>query len=160
MQVGMTRQGCLETGISRINRRMNVAVHALIARQADLLFRGDTAAMLTAFDLPLAAQHGDEMLVMATPDQFSDVMAGHRSAVIAVGVTGFRARLTAIELPRRGRFRVWVDLDHLRGDAVDQGADQFVLYCRQVRAEIRVELIDCLRLSTAMVAAQPRRRLA
>jgi hypothetical protein len=160
MLFGMARQRCLETGFQRIYRRMNAAVHAMIARQADLLFRGDTAAMLTAFDLPLAVQHGDDMLVMATAEQFCGVMAGHRAALVATNVTGLQARMTAIELPRRGRFRVWVDLDHLRDAGIDPGADQFVLYCRQDLPDIRIELIDCIRLSTATVASQPRRRLA
>lgn len=111
--------------------------------------------MLPHFDLPLAVQADGVMTVLSTEAQFIEAMAGHLAALIASGVTSLVVRMTAMELPRKGRFRIWADFDHVRAGGTDPGADQVILYCRRDAAGFRVELLHCTRLALT-VSAVPR----
>ena len=139
---------------------MTPIVRAWLETQVDLLFQGRFADMLPRFDLPLAVQVGADMTVLSTQVQFIDVMADYRAGLIASGVIGLGVRITAVDLPRRGRFRIWADFDHHRAAGIDQSADQMILYCRQDRDDIQVELLHCTRLARLTGAIPSRVRLA
>jgi hypothetical protein len=55
--------------------------------------------------------------------------------------------ITAVDLPRGGRFRVWVDwhsAPHPGGPAHLASA---IYYCRQVPSGMRIEMVDCTSLA-------------
>lgn len=122
-----------------------------------LFMEGRYSDMVGAFDLPLALQVGHEMMVVGSAQEFSDTMARYCGELQALGVTGLTLRQTAIELPQRARFRIWVEMDHLFGQDVLSGADQMILYCRQSEQGLRIELLQCVRLAflEAMALSQP-----
>ena len=139
---------------------MTQTVRVLLEEQVKLLFLGRFSAILPRFDLPLAVQVGADMRVLSSPAQFIDALSDHRCGLIASGVTALTVRMTAVELPRRGRFRVWADFDHHRANGVDKSADQIICYCRQDGAGIRVELLHCTRLALLVETPPRRARLA
>jgi len=61
------------------------------------------------------------------------------------------ARLVAVELPRNGRFRLWLALWAAGGAAT--GTD-LVCYCREDRGGLRLEMVDVLR-ADAGARAEP-----
>ena len=139
---------------------MTQTVRALLELQVGLLFQGRFADMLPRFDLPLAVQVGADMTVLSSQMQFIDAMANYRDDLIASAVTALVVRMTAVELPRQGRFRIWADFDHHRAIGVDKSADQVILYCRQEQGDIQVELLHCTRLAQLAEAIPNRARLA
>ncbi len=112
-----------------------------------LLMEGRYSDMVGAFDLPLALQVGHEMMVVGSAQEFSDTMARYCDELQALGVTGLSVRQTAIELPQRARFRIWIEMDHRYGQDILSGGDQMILYCRQSEQGLRIELLQCVRLA-------------
>lgn len=132
----------------------------MLEKLAGLLFQRRFDGMLQHVDLPLAIQVDGEMTAIPTPFAFAEMMTLYCDGLDEIGVTGIGVRQTAIELPRRGRFRLWAEMDHERPEGVTQGADQLILYCRQEGAGFRIELIHCVRLAILAATAAPRARMA
>jgi hypothetical protein len=139
---------------------MTDSVRFQFERQISLLFQRRFTEMLDQFDLPFAMQIGGEMSVHATQAEFVDALTIYRDWLDDAGVTALSVRLSAIELPRQKRFRIWADLDHRLPSGVQTAADQLIVYCRQEESEYRVELIHCVRLSMLASARAPRALLA
>lgn len=119
-------------------------------------WQADFAGLLTVFALPLGVQLGERMDVFRDPQDLALAFHSYRLRLAAHGVTGLSGRVTAVELPRGGRFRVWFAVDHIRATGRDREADRMILYCRQHPEGLRVELMHLTQLG---VAPETRARL-
>ncbi|MCX7301140.1 MAG: hypothetical protein NTX73_12350 [Rhodobacterales bacterium] len=139
---------------------MSDGIRDLLENLVGLLFQRRFHGMLKHIDLPLAIQVDGDMTAIPTPASFAEVMTIYCEGLTEIGVTEIAVRQTAIELPRKGRFRLWAEMDHLRPEGVTQGADQIILYCRQEGAGFRIELIHCVRLAFLAATAAQKARMA
>jgi hypothetical protein len=101
--------------------------------------------------LPVCLHIGSESIVLGSLADLAHLRAIKRRHLLVQGVTGLRGRTVATELPRRGRFRQWLAIDHL-GPAGAPDAERAVLYCAGAPAAPAIEMIDwqsrCPQLST------------
>ena len=65
-----------------------------------------------------------------------------RAAYLERGVIALQPRVTAVDLPRAGRFRVWVDWHELAIPADESRLSSAIYYCRSTPAGLRTEMIN------------------
>ena len=97
------------------------------------------------FPLPLHLAHS--RVIVRNPDEAVAMLRLQRAAFLERGVVGLTPCVTAMDLPRGGRFRIWVDWHELT--VSDQGPLQskVIYYCRQTPTGFRIEMVDYTRLS-------------
>jgi hypothetical protein len=110
---------------------------------------------------PFPVQSGNRMMVCPTRGELMQVLTACLAGADARGPGDASAQIAAIELPRKGRFRVWVDWHcHVGGDQT-LTVERMVCYCRIMADHVRIEMIACNSMMPARTAAiLPRRKTA
>lgn len=115
------------------------AQHMLDA-QANLMQTADYAAGAAFYDCPLAIHLASDILVyrsrLSVTHGLQTLFTQYREA----GVQRIVPNITAIELERDGRFRLWVSWDHIYRDHLLSAASQVTYYCRLGPDHLKVEM--------------------
>lgn len=107
---------------------------------------GQLDEILAEHQFPLPVDFGDSRLVVHTPDE-ARLLLGHlRAAYAGCGVNALVPTITAIDLPRGGRFRIWADWHGTSETGQPAHLSSVVYYCRQVPSGMRIEMVDCTSL--------------
>jgi hypothetical protein len=101
------------------------------------------ATLLPLITLPFGLQRVDDFAVLHILPDVMQVAACYRANLLEMGVSGLRGRVAAFELPRAGRYRLWVDIDYL-GTLETERAEQIILYCSQDRGTPRIDMAQWL----------------
>jgi hypothetical protein len=101
--------------------------------------------------LPLAVQVCGTIYVVRTADDLARMVSIKRADWKRRGMGQVTGQVTACELPRKGRYRLWLALvQPCPGAATIQ--EDYVLYCRETAKGPRIEMIDCLPPETGQTA--------
>lgn len=122
-------------------------VSAHLRHRADLLLQGRIDELVTAYHCPLPVELGDKRLIVCTVDEGHAMLTLLRTALLARGVVALRPTVVAMDLPRAGRFRVWVDWQELALPAQETRTSSVVHYCRISPAGPVTEMLCYTRLS-------------
>ncbi len=133
---------------------MFAKARALTARIGNLFNAGAIADLTSVYVFPLPAQVGSDMVLFQTPAEFHDAMSTYRDRNIAQGLFPPIAQVIAVDLPRKGRFRVWVDWHYAR----TQNVTQNIYYCSVIRDRTMVEMVQYLRTAATGNLLQPPNR--
>jgi hypothetical protein len=130
----------------------------LVELHQSLLQNGAVAEMPQTFDFPFAIQVDEDLQVFANAPDLAQAVSRHIAKMAVLGVTSTAPRVTAVELPRHGRFRIWVDWDVMRGAGLEPGAKRSILYCRKAAfgPAHRIEMMHCTSLSQPAAVTQLR----
>ena len=105
---------------------------------------------------PMPIYIGTKRHTFSTPQAIEETYRDIRKGLVAAGVEKLTTRVTAIEVPRRGRFRVWVDWHaHRKGEGPTCVALS-VEYMRATLNGLRTEMSDvkyCDSLDVALASA-------
>ena len=115
--------------------RQSVIKEILNARTPDALSR--------YFAFPVAAQDGNQLTIFQTPADLAEGYAALTRAHAQMGHSAYHARIVAIELPFKNRFRVWVDWLFTDQHGNPCTGDRAVYFCRLLRGQPAVEMIQC-----------------
>lgn len=118
-----------------------------LQRRGELLLSGQIDALVSDFDFPLPVFLCAQRLVITAPEQAWVIFDHLRKAYIQRGVVMLRPKVSAIDLPRAGRFRVWVDWQEIAFPAEASRISQAVYYCRQTELGLRTEMLNYTYLS-------------
>ena len=111
--------------------------------RAEWLLAGQFDGIVAEHRFPLPVDFGDNRLVVRTADE-ARMLLGHLSATYAGrGVTSLLPTITAVDLPRGGRFRIWADWHAATHPGSPKHLASVVYFCRQVPAGMRIEMVDC-----------------
>jgi hypothetical protein len=113
------------------------------------------------FPLPLQ-MHGD-MVVMHTSAALAESMRRHHARSAAEGLTPAIPRIVAVDLPRNGRFRIWVDWRFAKDADQDAPCTQTLYFCSTVGNRIQIEMVQYMRLAgknASMRSVFDQRRIA
>lgn len=119
--------------------RVNTCATSLTAGRYDLMARG--------YDYPFPAFLNGQQVVLTTPDAACSLFGLFHAAMQAEGLTRLKSVIVAEEIPRRGRFRIWVDLIGDGPEATGVLLARSILYCRGTPAGDRVEMLELANLS-------------
>jgi hypothetical protein len=105
---------------------------------------------------PMPVYIGDRMRALASPRELEAAFRGVRHGLLAAGATALSAQVTAVEVPRKGRFRVWVDwVARLAGEKSLLVASTVEYMCT-TDAGLRTEMSECTCPPVLQIAAAAR----
>ncbi|OYW60066.1 MAG: hypothetical protein B7Z10_08045 [Rhodobacterales bacterium 32-66-7] len=81
----------------------------LLRNRGEMLISGEVEPLMAEFVFPLPIYLPGRRIVLTSTKQARPYCEVVRTALCDRGVVALRPRVTAMELPRGGRFRVWVD---------------------------------------------------
>lgn len=122
-------------------------VEAQLRSRAELLLAGQLATVVRDYRLPLPLQLGEERLIVRTQGEALAILATLRQAFLARRVVALQPKVTAIDLPRSGRFRVWVDWQELAIPVDGTRLSSAVYYCRTAPGGVQTEMVEYTRQS-------------
>ena len=122
-------------------------VTAHLRRRADLLFGGHYDQIAAQYSYPLPMYLGTTRVIVRNPDEACSILCLLRAAYLERGVIALQPLVTAVDLPRDGRFRAWVDWHELARSAQESRASSVVYYCKSIPTGLRTEMINCARPS-------------
>ncbi len=115
--------------------------------KGELMLSGQFDLLTASYHYPLPIFLHSSRLVLHAPDQASTVFRHLREALVERGVVTLRPKVSAIDLPRAGRFRVWVDWQEIAFPVEATRVSQAVYYCRDTGIGLQTEMISYTRLS-------------
>lgn len=80
-----------------------------LRQRGEALLSGDTGRMVGDFLYPLPVFMQSSRIVITSPGHARVIFDHLRKALVGRGVVTLRPTIAAVDLPRAGRFRVWVD---------------------------------------------------
>ena len=119
--------------------RVNTCATSLTAGRYDLMAQG--------YDYPFPAFLNGQQLVLTTPAAACSLFGLFHAAMRAEGLTRLNSVIVAEEIPRHGRFRLWVDLIGDGPEATGVFLARSILYCRCAPGGDRVEMLELSNLS-------------
>jgi hypothetical protein len=120
---------------------------AHLDQRGALLVSGQIDVLLAAYTFPLPVFLEERLLLVRSHDQARAILDRVRGSLTDRGVTRVKPKVTAVELPRAGRYRVWVDWHE---GAVPPDASllmQAIYYCRDTADGCQIEMVNCTRLA-------------
>lgn len=120
---------------------------AFMRSRGDLLLSGNLQALSASYLFPLPIFLAANRLVVRSPDEVCMVFSLLRTALVERGVVALEPKVTAMDLPRAGRFRVWVDWHELTVPVEDARYSSAVYYCKSGPSGPQIEMVNYTRLS-------------
>lgn len=122
-------------------------VSAHLRHRADLLLQGRFDELVTAYHCPLPIELGDRRLIVRSVEEGRAMLSLLRAALLTRGVIALQPTVVAMDLPRDGRFRVWVDWKESAVPADQTRTSSAAHYCRITPAGPVTEMLCYSRLS-------------
>ncbi len=117
-------------------------VSELMQWRVDLLMAERCEDLAREHLFPLVMYQDEQLLVLTSPEEFVDACAKFCSAQRSRKVARIQSRVLAVDLPRHGRFRVWVGYDELdiSGDTLHHW--EAIHYCREMQSGLKSEMLE------------------
>jgi hypothetical protein len=96
---------------------------------------------------PLPVHLDNSRVIVRNPDEATAMLRLQRTAFVECGVIALTPSVTAMDLPRKGRFRIWVDWHELTVSGHGPLQSKVIYYCRQTPTGFKIEMVDYTRLS-------------
>ena len=135
--------------------RRPLGVTAFFGQLGEQFAQGRLEEMAGHWTFPCPIEVGGQLVVMRGPEVFVTYLAQRRAAAMARGLTAMTPRISAIEMPRNGRFRVWLRWVFRFGDHVEE-EDHGMVYFMAAAPDGRltIEMMDAVQLPTEGLALQ------
>lgn len=116
--------------------------------QADQLLAGDQERFVEMYSLPLPIHSPGGLTVVVDPEGGTDFLNQMRAEWAKRGVVALRPDVSAIELPKANRFRVWIDWKEIDATGVEAPGSTIIYYCRKGPTGLRTEMMQYTRIAT------------
>jgi hypothetical protein len=129
-------------------------VIAQMRRRADGFLAGRLDDLVKDYVFPLPVDLLSTRVIARTREEGRAMLELQRNAMVERGVIALQPDVTAVDLPRAGRFRVWVDWHEITPSPEGARLSSAVYYCRFVGADLKIEMVDYIRLSSPELQPQ------
>jgi hypothetical protein len=129
-------------------------VASQLHNRAAWLLAGQFDRIAAEYCFPLPVHLGPSRVIVRSPDEATAMLRLQRDTFLKRGVVVLNPCVTAMDLPRGGRFRVWVDWHELARPGQGAQMSSALYYCRQTPAGFRIEMVDYTRLSMSELRPQ------
>lgn len=116
--------------------------------QADRLLAGDLDRFHEMFILPLPIHAPGVLTVVLDPNHGTGVLNHMRAEWAGRGVVALRPAVSAVELPKHNRFRVWIDWTEIDASGAEAPGSTIIYYCRKCPTGLRTEMMQYTHLSS------------
>ncbi len=124
--------------------------NAMIQRITRHFNAGNLVAMAEAYVFPLPVHMNGNMIVLRTPSELVQALALYRDLNLAEALFPSAPRIVAIDVPRNGRFRLWVDISYGSPAAPDQRTTSSIHYCSFIGNRVQIEMVQYLNLAVSV----------
>jgi hypothetical protein len=133
--------------------RRPLGVTAFFGLLGEAFAAGRLEEMARSWSFPCPIEVHGELVVMRGPEVLQAHLADLRAAL--QGLTGMTPRIAAIEMPRSGRFRVWLHWVLHFGDHVEEEDHGTVYFMASLPdGRLTIEMMDVVRLYSDRAKAQ------
>jgi hypothetical protein len=129
-------------------------VASQLHNRAAWLLAGQFDRIVAEYCFPLPVHLGPSRVIVRSPDEATAMLRLQRGTFLERGLVALNPCVTAMDLPRGGRFRVWVDWHELARPGQGVQMSSALYYCRQMPARFRIEMVDYTRLSLSDLRPQ------
>lgn len=126
---------------------MHSNLAGVFCSRGNLLMQGQLETLLDAYIFPFPVFLPEQRMVLSSRDEARAVLWLLLDWSKRSGVVSIRPEITAVELPRSGRFRVWVDWQELAMPLGETRLSSAIYYCRTTACGPRIEMVNYTRLS-------------
>ena len=138
---------------SRDRRPLGVTVFfTLLGEQ---FAQGRLEEMTSHWAFPCPVEVDGKLVVMRGAEVFVSFLADRRRTALSQGLTAMTPRISAIEMPRKGRFRVWLRWTLHYGNHAEE-EDHGVVYFMAAAwdGRLTIEMMDMVQIPFDQAAAQ------
>ena len=129
-------------------------VIAQMNRRADGLLLGKLDELAQDYVLPVLIDLMSTRVIASSRAELRAMLDLQRQSMLDRGVVSLRPEVTAMDLPRSGRFRVWVDWHEVTHSLEGERRSSAVYYCVADGANLKIEMIHYLTLATPELRPQ------
>jgi hypothetical protein len=122
-------------------------ISALMRRRSDLLLSGETTLLAGAFSYPLPVFLRSGRIVVQDKDDAGTLLNLVRNSLADRALARITPTVRAVDIPRGGRFRAWVDWQGRGPQGLDTPLGSMICYLAPGQSGPRIEMISCPRLS-------------
>ena len=122
-------------------------VASQLRNRAAWLLAGDYDRIVAQYQFPLPVHLGSSRVIVRSAAEARSMLQLQRLGFMERGVVALIPTVSAMDLPRDGRFRVWVEWHELTLPEQGPVQSSALYYCRQTPAGFRIEMVDYTRLS-------------
>ncbi len=123
---------------------MAVSPKALAQKLSHLFDAGGAEALCTHYTFPLPVQLHDGYSLIQSPKDLALAFDSLRARQTAAGLLNPSVEIAATELPRQGRFRIWLDWTLTDSKTRLPVSERVVYYCSQIGRNIGIDMIQCM----------------
>jgi hypothetical protein len=120
---------------------------AFMAQRGEDMLSGHFDMLAASYRYPLPVFLENQRLVVSSAEIASSMLCLQRLSMIHRRVVAIRPRVTAIDLPRGDRFRIWVDWLELAIPADGTRTASAIYYCTDHPAGPTIDMVNYTRLS-------------
>jgi hypothetical protein len=131
----------------------NMPRQAVADFRADAISSGRYDLMALEYAYPLTIFIDGKARVADDPDTVQSFYADFHSAMKAEGYDRLTAKVTAEDMPRRGRFRIWTEWVAHGPMRASSSIAATVCYCSTVSGQVTTEMVEFSRLALTLLAA-------
>lgn len=114
---------------------------SLMQWRASLMMDGRMDDMAREFIFPFALYVGGGWKSFADPEMLALCFASTMQSRLNRGIVRMETKVVAMDLPRDGRFRVWVDHNDYAASGLVSDRYSSVNYCRETAQGVRTEML-------------------
>lgn len=133
---------------------MHSQIEAKFRSRGDLLLAGRIDELLDSYVFPLPIFLPAERLLISGPQEARVLFALMRQALVQDRIVALRPEVKAVELPRAGRFRVWVNWHELPAQGGVPRSSSAIYFCRVTSLGPRIEMVNYTQVSMPDLAQQ------
>lgn len=133
---------------------MHSQIEAHLRSRGDLLVAGRIDELLDSYVFPLPIFLPGERLLLSGPREARVLFALMREALIRQRTVALRPEVKAVELPRAGRFRVWVTWHEVPMQGGRPRSSSATYFCRVTSLGPRIEMVNYTQASMPELAEQ------
>ena len=108
---------------------------------AILFMAGRQTTVAEVFSQPLALHIEEAFVLLQSHGALEDTLQRYRCLLKRQGITAVVPRVAAIEIPRRTRFRAWVDMVFYAGTQRQHDSSSAIFYGHVTETMFRIEML-------------------
>lgn len=136
---------------------MFARLQELMTLRFSLLMSGQHEALSREYLYPYPLYLAGRQHVMRSAEEMALALRRLQHLGEKGGVARIEPMVQAMELPREGRFRVWISYRNLDARGLVLSTGSFIHYCRLVDGEIKTEMSDYAACRSDWLTTEPRR---
>ncbi|MBA3908323.1 MAG: hypothetical protein C0524_00265 [Rhodobacter sp.] len=109
--------------------------------RADWLLAGRLDELVADFVYPVPIELLSTRLIVHNPDEGRAMLALWHDALVRNGVVALKSDVVAVGVPRRGRFRIWVEYHEIVPGQQEDRFTSILYYCSRTLSGIRIEMV-------------------